>query len=328
MLRRVFVLVCACLGLAVEAAELRLGIIGLDTSHVVAFTRALNVATNREHVPGARVVAAFKSFSPDIPSSAGRVEGFTRQLTEEFGVKLVGSVEELCAQVDAIMLENVDGRTHLELARPVIRAGKRLFIDKPLAASLADVLEIYRLAEEAQVPVFTSSSYRYYDSMRELKAAEVGEVRSAISYGPAHLEPSHPDLFWYGIHPAEALFTVLGTGCEAVTRTFTPENDVVVGRWRGDRVGTLQGLRGRATPHKVVVFGSKAVAEQKAGADSYAPLLREVVKFFQTGVSPVPKEETIELFAFMAAAEESKRLGGVPVKISEVLEKARRRETR
>jgi predicted dehydrogenase len=324
MLRRVFASLCLFLALNSGAADLRVGIIGLDTSHVVAFTRALNDEANKDHVPGARVVAAFKSFSPDIPSSADRVEGFTKELGDRFGVELVASVEELCARVDVVMLENVDGRKHLELARPVIRAGKRLFIDKPLAASLADVLEIYRLADEAKVPVFTSSAYRYYDSMVELKQASIGDVRSAISYGPAHLEKTHPDFFWYGVHPAEALFTVMGTGCESVMRTSTPENDVVVGRWTGDRVGTLQGLRGKSTPHKVIVFGSKSVAEQKTGADSYAPLLRQVVTFFQTGVSPVPKEETIELFAFMAAADESQRLGGRPVRLDEVLAKARR----
>lgn len=324
MHRRVFNLFgFALLASSAFAADLRVGIIGLDTSHVIAFTKALNVTTNKDHVPGAKVVAAFKSFSPDIPSSADRVEGYTKQITEQFGVKLVNSVEELCQQVDVVMLENVDGRPHLELAKPVIKAGKRLFIDKPVAGSLKDTLEIFRLAKEAGVPVFTASAYRYYDSMIELKKAPVGDVVSAISYGPAHLEKTHPDLFWYGIHPTEALFTVMGTGCESVTRTATPENDVVVGLWNGGRVGTLQGLRGKATPHKVTVFGSKGMAEQKAGSDSYAPLLKEVVKFFQTGISPVPPEETIEMFAFMEAADESKRQGGKPVRLSNVIEKAK-----
>ncbi len=325
MLRRAFNLLgIVAVTSTLSAADLRVGIIGLDTSHVIAFTQTLNVTTNKSHVPGARVVAAYKSFSPDIVSSASRVEGYTKQLQEQFGVKLVGSVEELCREVDVVMLENVDGRPHLELARPVIKAGKRLFIDKPVAGSLKDVLEIFRLAKEANVPVFTSSSYRYYDSMIELRNAPVGDVVSAISYGPAHLEKTHPDLFWYGVHPTEALFTVMGTGCESVTRAATEENDVVVGLWKGGRVGTLQGLRGKATPHKVTVFGSKGMAEQKQGADSYAPLLKEVVKFFQTGVSPVAPEETIEMFAFMEAADESKRQGGRPVKLADVIEKTKK----
>jgi hypothetical protein len=71
----------------------------------------------------------------------------------------------------------------------------------------------------------------------------------------------------------------------------------------------------------VILFGAKAVAEQKAGGD-YAPLVREIIAFFNGGNAPVRAEETIELFAFMEAADESKRQGGKPVAISEVLRKA------
>jgi hypothetical protein len=304
-----------------RAEELRLGLIGLDTSHVIAFTRLLNDPKAKDHVPGGKVVAAFKGGSPDVESSRTRVDGYTKQLSEGFGVKIVESIEELCRQVDAVLLESVDGRPHLEQARPVIKAGKPLFIDKPLAGSLRDAIEIYRLAREHKTPVFSSSSYRFYESLTDVQSTDVGEIRSVISYGPAHLEPHHPDLFWYGVHPAEALFTMLGRGCETVTRAATPDTDVVTGLWSGGRVGTLVGLRKGPTPHKVIVFGTKAVAEQK-GTGNYAPLVREIMKFFQTRVPPVSPEETLELFAFMEAADESKRQGGKPVSIAEVMQKA------
>jgi predicted dehydrogenase len=265
-----------------------------------------------------------KSFSSDIPESANRVEKFTEQLQKDYGVKLVGSIEELCRDVDCVLIESVDGRPHLEQARAVLAAKKRLFIDKPLASSLHDVLEIYRLANEAGVPVFTSSSYRFYDTIVDLKKANIGPIRSAISYGPAHLESHHPDLFWYAIHPTEGLYTVMGTGCETVARTQTADTDVVVGVWSGGRVGVLHAIRTKPLPEKITVFGENGFAEQKAGNNDYAPLVREIVKFFQTGVSPVPQEETIELYTFMEAADESKRRSGAPVKLSEVLEKARR----
>ena len=303
---------------AAFAADLRIGIIGLDTSHVTAFTKLLNDPADKNHVPGGKVVAAFKGGSPDIESSWSRVEGYTRQLQTNFGVAIVDSIEALCGQVDAVMLESVDGRPHLEQARPVIQARRPLFIDKPVAGSLRDAIEIYRLAREHKVPVFSSSSYRYYDSLVTVKNTDVGEIRSVISYGPAHLEPHHPDLFWYGVHPTEALFTILGTGCETVVRTATADTDVVTGLWSGGRIGTLHALRKGPTPHKVIVFGTKAVAEQQGSGD-YAPLVREIIRFFQTGIAPVPPEETIELFAFMEAADESKRLGGQPVRIKDVL---------
>lgn len=305
-----------------SAAELRLGLIGLDTSHVIAFTKLINDPKDPSHVPGGRIVAAFKSSSADIESSASRVEGYTSQLQEKFGVKIVPTIEELCRQVDAVLLESVDGRPHLDQARPVLKAGKPLFIDKPVAGSLRDAIEIFRLAREHKVPVFTSSSYRFYNSMTDLKKTDVGTLRAAISYGPSPTEPHHPDLFWYGIHPTEALFTVLGTGCESVVRTTTADNDVITGQWSGGRVGTLHAIKKGPAPHKVILFGTKAVAEQKGSGD-YAPLVREIMKFFQTGVAPVSPEETLEIFAFMEAADESKRQGGAVVKLSEVMRKHR-----
>ena len=316
---RLLLLLCMT-AFSCSSAELRIGIIGLDTSHVTAFTKLINDPKDPKHVPGGRVVAAFKSSSADIESSASRVDGYTRELQEKHGVRIVPTIEALCAEVDAVLLESVDGRPHLEQARPVLKAGKRLFIDKPVAGSLKDAIEIFRLAREHQVPVFTSSSYRFYDSMIDLKKVDVGTLRAAISYGPSPTEPHHPDLFWYGIHPTEALFTVLGTGCQSVTRTVTDDYDVITGLWSGGRVGTLHAIKRGPAPHKVILFGSKAVAEQKGSGD-YAPLVRAIMKFFETGVAPVSPEETLEIFAFMEAADESKRQNGAKVSIAETMAK-------
>lgn len=315
-----FLLAFALTSLVLPAADLRVGMIGLDTSHVIAFTRLLNDATHKDHVPGTKVVAAFKGGSVDIPSSRDRVEGYTQQLRDTYQVKIVDTIEELCTLVDVVMLESVDGRPHLAQARPVIQAGKPLFIDKPLAGSLRDAMEIVRLAKEKKVPLFSSSSLRYYPGLVELKNADFGQLKGALSTGPAPTEPHHPDLFWYGIHPTEALFAVMGRGCDTVSRTSTADTDVITGVWNGGRVGTVWGIREAKAPYRVTLFGTKAVFDQKPGGD-YAPLVREIVKFFQTGISPVPPEETLELFAFMEAADESKRRGGQPVRLREVLEK-------
>ncbi|MBM3848367.1 MAG: Gfo/Idh/MocA family oxidoreductase, partial [Verrucomicrobia bacterium] len=274
---------------------------------------------NPKHVPGGKVVVAFKAASKDIPSSWDRVDGYTRELESKHGVKMVDSIEALCAQVDAVLIESVDGRPHLEQVRPVFKAGKPVFIDKPIAGTLRDAIEIRRLAMQHKVPCFTASAYRYYESMQTLMKTDVGEIRSAVSYGPAYLEPHHPDMFWYGIHPVEGLFTAMGRECIRVSRIATSETDIIAGEWEKGRTGTVIALRTGATPHKVTVFGSKGVAEQKGSGD-YAPLVGEIMKFFQTGVAPVSLDETLEIFAFMEAADESKRRGGAPVTLREVLE--------
>lgn len=306
-----------------EEPPLKVGLIGLDTSHVIAFTKLLNDPSDPKHVPGAHVTAAWKGGSPDIESSISRVDGYTEQLRDEFGVDICDTIEAVCERVDAVILTSVDGRPHLEQIRPVIRARKPVFIDKPMAGSLRDVIAIFALAERAGVPCFSSSSYRFYDSMKTVLAQDVGAVRGCVSIGPCHLEPHHPDLFWYGVHPVEALFTVLGPDCETVTRVHTPYTDVVTGTWSNGRTGVLYGLRTGSTPHKVIIFGEKGVAEQEDSGD-YANLVAEIVNFFRSGRPPVSTRETIALFAFMEAADVSKARNGAPVSVAEILEQARR----
>ena len=313
-------IVLACLGMVIsgEAEVIRIGMIGLDTSHVVAFTETINNPEAKGHVPGAKVIAAFKGGSPDIESSASRVDGYTKTLQEKYGVKIYDTIEELCKNVDAVMIESVDGRPHLEQARKVIGAKKILYLDKPMAGSLEDVLEIFRLAEAAKVPVFSSSSLRYGKATQAVRNGAIGKVISAQTSSPAKIEEHHPDLFWYGVHGCEALFTVMGRGCESVVRSTTEEGKIVVtGIWKGNRTGIF--LEGKG--YSGIAKGEKG--EAKVGSfDGYQPLVAEVVKFFKTRKPPVSAGETIELFAFMEAADESKRQNGKAVLIADVLKKA------
>ena len=309
------------LTLQASAADLKLGIIGLDTSHVVAFTKLLNDPAQKQHVPGARVVAAFKGGSKDIPTSYDRIDKFTQTLQHDYGVKIYSSIEEMCRHVDAVLLESVDGRPHLRQATPVIEAGKPLFIDKPIAGSLRDALTIFKLAGEHKVPVFSSSSLRYATATQEARKGAVGRIHFAHTGSPASLEEHHPDLFWYGIHGCESLFTVMGTGCLKVKRETTTEGKIrVTGFWSGNRFGIFEERKG----YGGVARGEKG--EMEVGKyDGYAPLLVEVVKFLQNGKSPVPVAETVELFAFMEAADESKRRGGEWVELAEVIAAAKQR---
>jgi len=295
------------------AADLRVGIIGTDTSHAGAFTKILNDKANPEHVPGARVVAAFKGGSPDLPESANRVEGYANELMKRWNIEIVPSIASLCGKVDAILLESVDGRKHLPQFREAVRCAKPVFIDKPLASTLDDAREIAALAKRSGVAWFSSSSLRYAQYVLDLKSAPVA---GAITWGPGPFEEHHQlDLSWYAIHPAEALFTILGPGCEEVTRRTGANADEVTCRWKDGRIGTMRAMRPYGD-YGAVAFGEKDVRQSPPKPKfSYAALLVEVVKFFQTGKPPVPNEETLEIFAFLDAAQRSKDAGGVPMKL-------------
>ncbi len=309
------------------AAPLRVGLIGLDTSHVVAFTQLLNDPSHGDHVPGARVVAAFKGGSPDVEASATRVDGFTATLRDKWQIEIVPTIEAMLPKVDVVMLTSVDGRVHLEQARPVIAARKPLFIDKPMAGSYKDAAEIVRLAKANGTPVFSASSRRFTEDVQGLVTdASVGRVLGAMTFGPAALEPHHPDLFWYGVHAVETLYTIMGPGCVKVTRTHTDGTDVVVGEWSDGRIGTVRGLRDGKSGYGQIAYGSdgivittpeSAAAIQKPRAGYYGLLVR-MIDFFKTGTPPVTPEETLETLAFMEAADLSKARGGAPVPLSEV----------
>jgi hypothetical protein len=300
--------------LCAPAADIRVGIIGTDTSHVPAFAKLLNGdPAAPDHIAGARVVAAYKGGSKDIPESINRIDQYAEDVRTKYGVEIVPDIATLLTKVDAVLIESVDGRVHLEQAKPVIAAHKPLFIDKPLAATLEDAREIARLAKAAGVPWFSSSSLRFGAIGTTMK---LPNLTGAVTWGPGPFEAHHPlELAWYAIHPVELLFTIMGTGCESVTRIAGNDGDVITCRWKDGRIGTVNAVRPYSDYGAIAFRGRESVEShpKAAQATDYRPLVVEIVKFFETGKPPVSNEETLEIFAFMDAAQRSKEQGGKPV---------------
>lgn len=307
----------ALLSAPAAAQNIRAGIIGLDTSHVLAFTKTLNQTPQKPEVMGVRMVAAYPQGSKDIESSIKRVPEYTEKV-KALGVEIVPSIDALLDKVDVVFLETNDGRPHLEQVLPCLEAHKPVFIDKPIAGTLVDTIKIFDAAKKAGIPVFSSSSLRFGKGTQAVRGGSIGKVKQAETTSPASLEATHPDLFWYGIHGVESLFTVMGTGCQSVKRGTTADGKITVtGTWEGGRTGTFTEAKG---------YGGKAVGDKGEAAigtyDGYDPLLYSAVHFFRTGVAPVTPEETLEIYAFMEAADESKRRGGAEVSLKEVMDKA------
>jgi len=297
----------------------RVGIIGLDTSHSIAFTKGMNQQANAD-LQGYKVVAAYPQGSKDIKSSVERIPGYIKDM-EAMGVEIVGSIDELLEEVDVVLLETNDGRRHLEQVLPVLEAGKRVFIDKPVAASLSDTLKIYEASKKYNIPLFSASSLRYIKGAKEIEEGKIGQVIGANTWSPAHLEKTHPDMYWYGVHGVEALFTVMGTGCKEVYRVHTDGCDVITGVWNDGRVGVFRGQRAGKPDYGGHVYGEKGNMEL-GPYQGYMPLLVDIVHYFETGEVPVTPEETIEIFAFMSAADVSRKKGGKAVTLEKVLKKA------
>lgn len=299
---------------------LRAGIIGLDTSHVPAFTKLFNGPKADGDLAGIKVVAGYPG-GTDMPASRDRVAKFTEQV-REMGVEIVNDIPALLQKVDVVLLESVDGRIHLEECRQVFPSGKPVFIDKPVAGTLVDAVMVYELAKRHQVKCFSSSSSRFGEDLRGLLNNEaVGELLGATTWGPCSYQSGTPDLFFYAIHGVESLFTLMGPGCTTVARTKTPQHDQTTGVWKDGRIGTYRGIVKGKAEFGATAYGSKSV--QHGGKTiSYEALCRQIGRFFRTGIPPVSAEETLEIFAFMEAADESVAQGGAPVSVASVLSKA------
>ena len=234
-----FISLCLCLN-AVAQTPIRIGIIGLDTSHSTAFTELVN-SGNEAWAEGFKVVAAYPYGSQTIESSYKRIPEYT-ETVKKHGVKIVDSIADLLKEVDCVLLETNDGRLHLEQAVEVFKAGKICFIDKPIGATLGEAIAIYAMADKYNIPIFSSSALRYSPINQQLRNGELGKVIGADCYSPHTAEPTHPDFGFYGIHGVETLYTILGTGCQAVNRVSTEQGDVITGYWDDARIGTFRAI--------------------------------------------------------------------------------------
>lgn len=292
---------------------LKIGLIGLDTSHVIAFTQLLNDSSHAYHVPGGKVTVAFPGGSPDFDLSISRVQGYTDKLRDEFGVAIVDSVEAVAEQSDAILLESVDGRVHLEQFAKIAPYGKPVFIDKPLTVSSADAREIAALAAKHNVPILSSSALRYAEGLTEVLAnTEKGEIIGVDAYGPMAIQPTQPGFFWYGIHTVEIVFAVLGKACVDVTVTTNDDYDLIVGRWADGRIATVRGNRKGNNQFGGVVHrekGSQFVDVYAHKKPYYAGLLERIIPLFKGEGAAIDFEESLAVIRFIEAANESRETG-------------------
>jgi predicted dehydrogenase len=296
--------------------ELRVGVIGTDTSHVPAFAELFRLHPEWK----LKTVAAFKGGSPDIPASADRIERFATTMREKYQVEFVNSIEELVQKVDVVLLQSVDGRVHLEQVKPVLKAGKRVFIDKPIAASAKDAREIVALSKSSGTPFFSASTARFGGDMQRLRDNPgVGKVTKVQGSSSLSKLPGHPDLAFYGIHGVEALYAVMGRGCVSVSRKLEDGADITTGKWKDGRVGVYYSPKKDEKVPPVQVWGTQGTTEfvKDPNARNYEGLVHEIAKFFHTGRPPVDPAESIEVMEFIEAAQLSHERGGKEVLLQE-----------
>jgi predicted dehydrogenase len=294
-------------------ADLKIGLVGLDTSHAIAFCKCFNKPGDTEHVPGGRIICAYPGGSHDFELSHSRVEKFTAQVRDEFGATILDKPEAVAEAVDLLFITAVDGRTHLDYVRKTIPARKPTFIDKPFATSSADAKEMFKLADQHSVPMMSCSSLRYAQTLEAALADDsLGKIVGVDAFGPMNIEPSQGGLFWYGIHTVEIVNRVMGNGCREVKSTTTDNHDVVTAIYADGRVASLHGLRhahGKfgATIHREKGFQTVDCAAGKRSW--YASMLEGIMRSLPKGKADIDPTATLEVVRWIEAANESRGNG-------------------
>jgi hypothetical protein len=296
----------------------KIGLIGLDTSHVVAFTELLNDPQHPWHVEGGRVTVAWPGGSPDFPKSIERVSGYTATLRDKHGVAIVDAPEAVAEASDLVFIESVDGRVHLDQFRRALSYGKPTFIDKPFALRAEEAREMSRLAEEAGIALMSGSSLRYAEQLQLALANGRDDIRGCNVFGPMQEEPTQPGLFWYGCHAIEMMVAAMGTGCREVRCLCNAGHDLLTAVWKDGRMAGYHGLRDAHGRFGMVLHrkGGVDYVDAHAGRPYYVGLVTALLANLSRNRAAVPAQEMVDVVAIIEAANRSRAHQGEPVTVA------------
>ncbi len=288
--------------------ELRVAIVGLDTSHSIAFSQRMNdpACPADQKVPGLRVTACMRFETPfqnkeGLDKRQAQLEGWGIVVSENF--------DEVVADCDAIMLEINDPAYHLEYFRRAAELGKPIFLDKPLAGTLEDGRAIVRLAREKKVRVWSGSSLPFTPQVLDA-ADRLAKPTVAQTFGAMGTAPAGDSLVWYGVHTFEMLQRLMGPGAESAWAVEDEAGVVAVIEYGEGRRGLVEAVRGMWQYGGRVQAKEGMVQFQVDMTYAYRDLLLRIRDFFQGGPAPVTLEQSFEGLAMMIAARQSIESGG------------------
>lgn len=258
---------------------LRLGIVGTESSHCAEF---LTFLRSPEGAGAAQLAAVW-------PGAGEPVEG----------ADIVGRPEELPGRVDAVALFARDAREHLELAAPLLSAGLRVFVDKPLAASVADAERLLELAARHGGAVTSFSALRWAPEVlawsREVaRARREGTLLEVGAAGGANPNDPHAGAWFYGVHPVDMLASAVGGSLLTGETTLTHQPGLVESHWSVD--GIELGLRleaNQAAPFGVwwaARDGSRKETVVPVGAGYFTTAAERILAFLSGNPGVGPEE--------------------------------------
>ncbi len=297
-----------------SANPVRLGVVGVDSSHLPAFTSRLHALTDAGE-GRCRVTTMFDPGEHFLPEKD--VEGWKTE-ARQMGVADAKSMDALLDQVDGVLVLSVNGHEHLAHATPALRRGLPTYIDKPLTCSPAEADRLAGIVRETGARCYSASSLRFAKELEDV-AKLPGEVVAVDVVGPGELNDAMAGLYFYGVHSVELADAILGPGVEAVRASSTPDRDLADLRYADGRLARIRlerrgGYAFGATVHTTQTLHSFVVDFEPV----YARLIAGMSRFFEGAEPPVSLDRIVENIKTMAAGNQSLTTNGDWVKLTDV----------
>lgn len=287
---------------------IRLGCIGTDSSHLIEFSRRINVLSDAGKSQ-ARVTCFWSDGRHDMP-----VENVAEweRATEAVGARRASSLDELLANVYGVLVLAVNGNRHLELALPAIDRGLPTYIDKPLTCDLAQAKQLLAASRQSGARCYSASSLRFAREVTDLPREALGRIVAIDAAGPGELNDSMEGLFFYGVHTIEMVDALFGSpGVRRVRAVRGDARHLVDLEYHDGRAAHLRLERSGSYDFAATVHGEKALHQFKVDFTGvYDRLIEGMIRFFEGGAAPAPLRDIVENIAVMAAGNASIRSGG------------------
>lgn len=294
---------------------LRLGAIGIDSSHLPEFTRRIK-ALNESGMTRCRVIRLWTDGRHDLPLE--QVEKWKKSAIE-LGVEPSATLAELLDDVDGVLVLAVNGNRHLELALPALQRGLPTYIDKPLTCSLREAKQILATARARSARCYSASSLRFAAEVENLPRDELGKQIAVDAFGPGELNPSMEGLFFYGVHTIELVDAIWGAGVKRVSGITLADRDLLDLEYHDGRYARLRMERRGCYEFGATVHGERKVHQFRVDfAGIYNRLVLGMVRFFEGAEPPAQLRDIVENVAVIEAGNLSMRREGQWVDIQPV----------
>ncbi|MEM1444789.1 MAG: Gfo/Idh/MocA family oxidoreductase [Planctomycetota bacterium] len=298
----------------------RLGIVGLDSSHVPEFTRRIHALRDAGDTR-CTVTQLWTDGDHDMPPEE---VAKWREDTLAMGVKEADSLDALLDGSDGVLVLAVNGAKHEALAAEALKRGLPTYIDKPLANDLEAGRRILAAARQGGARCYSASSLRFATELEQIPRDTLGNIVAVDATGPGELNEAMPRLLFYGVHTVEmvdAIFETCGAG-PSVTQVRADQGDdrdVMQLRYADGRYAHLRLERKGGYDFAATLHGTEGLHHFKVDfAPVYGRLVQGMVRFFEGGDAPADLRDIVENLAVIEAAHTSLEQGGAWIDVPKI----------